>query len=195
MKTLVIDTRKKYKIFYDPLRQGILKTMKKIGRPCTVKDVSDTMEISHSKVHYHMRKLLEIGAVGLDHEEAMGNITAVYYDLDYESVNIMADPDEHITNAQLMDDMLDKLKKDSDENFMSLAQSYHETLRRLDSKEKVFGIHFFNDDIYLDFEERMELQKMVSDYVSSHSKKPDQMKGKTKTRVYMNMYDLEIHDK
>lgn len=194
MKILMIDTRKKHKIFYDPLRQAVMKSMREIGEPVTAKDVSKNLNIAHSKIHYHMQKLLEIEAIKQTHTKMINGIVAKYYVLDYKDVTIMANPSEHLTNEMLMDESLRIIKADMDANFEDLLVAYNELKDRLANEQKCYGVHFYHDDIYLKFEERMELQELIRDYLETHGTKPKNLKGTTKSRVHFQMYDLEINE-
>lgn len=194
MKNLMIDTRKKHKIFYDPLRQAILKCMREMGEPVTAKDVSKNLNIPHSKIYYHMQKLLEIEAIKLDHTKMINGIVAKYYLLDYIDVTIMANPSEHLTNELLMDESLRIIKADMATNFDDLMVAYNELKNRLANEQKCYGVHFYHDDIYLKFEERMELQQLIRDYLETHATKPKDLKQTTKSRVHFQMFDLEVNE-
>lgn len=194
MDILKIDTRKKHKIFYDPLRQSILKGIRILAKPVTAKDLSRHLGIPHSKIYYHMQKLFEIGAIRLYYEKIINGIVAKYYVLDFIDVTIIASEGEYLEMDVLMDETLAIMKKDIDENNTDMIKAYLELKRRHDSNDKMFGIHFYHEDIYLSFKERMELQVLIRDYVEKHIKKPDDLKETTKTRIHFQMYDLEVHE-
>ena len=86
MKTLVIDSIKKHKIFTDPIRQDILSVYRQLGTPQTVKMISDVLNTPHSKIHYHVKKLLEIEALNLVKTDMINGITVKYYALTFDNV-------------------------------------------------------------------------------------------------------------
>lgn len=79
MEIINLDTREKQNAFMNSARQDILRLLQLAGRPMTPKELSDKMGISASSVTFHIKKLVELGVVALDHTEQIRGITARYY--------------------------------------------------------------------------------------------------------------------
>ena len=78
-KTRVITTDEELKIFSDPYRMKIIRTYMSNGVPLTVKQCADYMGEVPAKVHYHVKKLISINVLELDHVEVINGINAKYY--------------------------------------------------------------------------------------------------------------------
>lgn len=83
-----IETDEEIKIFSDPYRMKIINAYIKAGEPLTVKGVADLMGEVPAKVHYHVKKLISIDILRLDHTEVINGITAKYYALTTESFRV-----------------------------------------------------------------------------------------------------------
>ena len=79
MDTIVLSGKRELDIFMNPQRQNLIRCMKVTGVPMTPKQISDQIGISASSVQHHMRQLIELGLVELDHTELIHGITASYY--------------------------------------------------------------------------------------------------------------------
>ena len=79
MKTVYLDTREKQNIYMNPARQDLLRLLRLNGRAMTPKELADRMGISPSSATFHIKKLLSIGLVELEHTETIRGITARYY--------------------------------------------------------------------------------------------------------------------
>lgn len=83
-----IQSDEEIKIFSDPYRMRIINAYIKAGGPLTVKGVADLMGEVPAKVHYHVKKLISIDILKLDHTEVINGITAKYYALTTESFRV-----------------------------------------------------------------------------------------------------------
>lgn len=83
-----IETDEEIKIFSDPYRMRIINAYIKAGKPMTVKGVADLMGEVPAKVHYHVKKLISIDILRLDHTEVINGITAKYYILTTDSFRV-----------------------------------------------------------------------------------------------------------
>ncbi len=79
VKTLSAD--KEIKILSDPYRVRIMNIYNGSSKPLTVKEVAVAMKEEPAKVHYHVKKLLSIDVLELDHMETINGIRAKYYRL------------------------------------------------------------------------------------------------------------------
>lgn len=77
--TVCLKTEQELKIFMDPLRQRLLRTMEILGVPTTPKHLADLMKITPSAAKHHITRLMSIGLVGEDHTEDIHGFHAVFY--------------------------------------------------------------------------------------------------------------------
>jgi uncharacterized membrane protein YcgQ (UPF0703/DUF1980 family) len=87
-KFRVIQTEKELKVFNDPYRMKIIRTFQQSEQPLTVKGCADIMGEVPAKIHYHVKKLLDIDILALDHVEVINGINAKYYKLPKKSFTI-----------------------------------------------------------------------------------------------------------
>lgn len=78
-KVIKLTTEKELKIFMDPVRQRVLRTMEILGKPVTAKGLADEMHITPASAKYHLTQLESIGLVVPDHTRVIHGITAQYY--------------------------------------------------------------------------------------------------------------------
>ena len=83
-----IESDEEIKIFSDPYRMRIINAYIKAGNPMTVKGVADLMGEVPAKVHYHVKKLISIDILALDHTELINGITAKYYRVTTDSFRV-----------------------------------------------------------------------------------------------------------
>lgn len=88
MKIIQLTTEKELRIFTLPLRQRIIKEMRRMGKPVTAKQIADRLEITPSAAQHHMKKLISIGLIEPDHHELINGIKANYMRLSDVTVSI-----------------------------------------------------------------------------------------------------------
>jgi len=76
---ITLKTMKEIKVISHPLRMKILKTYYGFSVPATVKQIADHMGEVAANIHYHVKKLIEIGVLELDHTEVVNGIVAKFY--------------------------------------------------------------------------------------------------------------------
>jgi hypothetical protein len=79
--TRIISTSEEFKIFSDPYRMEIINTYRSKDRALTATECANLMGEIPSKVHYHIKKLLKIDILTLDHVKVINGINARYYKL------------------------------------------------------------------------------------------------------------------
>ena len=75
----IISTTEELEVLSDPFRLSIINAYREHGEPLTVKGCADILGEVPSKVHYHVKKLLKIDVLALDHIEVINGINAKYY--------------------------------------------------------------------------------------------------------------------
>lgn len=76
---ITLKTMKEIKIISHPMRMKILKKYYGFEKPATVKQVADHMGEVPANIHYHVKKLIEIDVLTLDHTEVINGIVAKFY--------------------------------------------------------------------------------------------------------------------
>lgn len=94
-KELKLRTKEEFRTMTDPYRIDIVQVFRKNpNTPMTVKDIAVALGEPHGKVYYHMKKMLNIGALSLVKTEKINGITAKYYKLSFSSLSFDSEDDE-----------------------------------------------------------------------------------------------------
>ena len=94
-KIITLSSEADLRIFMEPLRQRILRTMNILGLPVTAKRLADTLDITPSSAKHHLLKLVSIGLIAQHHTEQIHGITAVFYALVPATVSIGMSKTDH----------------------------------------------------------------------------------------------------
>lgn len=191
---LIIDTQKKYKIFFDPIRQEILSIIKTSPKPLTINEIGIHIGFSNSKTHYHIQKLIELNAIHSEFETITNGIISKHFNISYQDVDIKINEQEHLTKSLVINEQMKYHQTSFTNNLSALSKQYDITADRLMSNQTCFGINYCDEDLYLSFEKRQELKDYLSKFVSENSIKPDDTSEYTKTHVFYTVYDKEIHN-
>ena len=162
MEVVNLDTREKQNAFMNPARQDILRLLQLAGRPMTPKELADKMGISASSVTFHIKKLVELGVVALDHTEQIRGITARYYKALNVSVRLglLAPGGDDAAQEMFLQRTVEQV--------LAGVQG----LKRLAgekglTEEDVMGLGDMHSGVvYLTREEAIELQRRVMDFLS-----------------------------
>ncbi|MCF7926238.1 MAG: hypothetical protein K9L74_01505 [Candidatus Izimaplasma sp.] len=129
----IIETDEEIKVFTDPYRNKIINTFLSEDRPLTVKMVADILGEVPAKVHYHVKKILKINLIELDHIEVINGINAKYYKMLYDNfkLKINQNQDERLINTQLdhvtkmLVSIIDEFKSDVLNRVEDLEDNFH----------------------------------------------------------------------
>jgi DNA-binding transcriptional regulator GbsR (MarR family) len=168
-KVRLIQTEKEIKIFSDPYRLKIIKTYQRNKKPMTVKNVADDMGEVPANVHYHVKKLLSINILELDHIEVVNGINAKYYKLvndefhiDFSNVNNSVEYEKSISHVEsIMEKILDEFKQ----NFSQLAKEKKDK----NTKDETLNGMFLSPSIYLSAEESKAFKKDLNELIERYS--------------------------
>lgn len=118
-KVKVLKTIKEIRVFNDPYRKEILKTLSLLSRPATAKEVAVEMNESPSKVNYHMGILLKYGFIDLHHTKSINGITAKYYNLAMDVVKVQMDnPKNKDTALSAVQEMISSTFDNERDNYI-----------------------------------------------------------------------------
>ncbi len=125
--SITITNEADIKLLSDPYRIRILDTFKSFGRPATVKQVADRLGDTAAKVTFHVRKLIGLGLLTLDHTEMINGIVAKFYVLAYETIHVEPkDASSTVEFRPMLDTLLRMLQQDL--NNLSAPQAHHSLL-------------------------------------------------------------------
>lgn len=187
MKELIIDSIKKHKIYVDPIRQEIINAYRQSENPLSVKMISDIINLPHSKVHYHTKKLLEIDALCLVKTDKINGIIQKYYALNFDVVNFVSSDDNNYKGEVFTSELTQAFKEKYDSHWKDISEAASK-LNGLDN-EKTYGIQLINDIVYLTEEERSEIIKLLMAYVEKHKYQKDNVDYATKTKLFCTIHD------
>lgn len=164
MKTIDITTRKQLDIYMNPQRQRLLKCLELNIAPMTPKQISDMLNISPSSVTFHLKKLVELGVVELDHTELIHGILAKFYKKVPVTINLGAGiegdlkAEKEVLADYFINDIWNGFKK------------YMNGLR-LDEDSDIDSIpgDSKNGVLYLTDEEAKKLKTVINQFMANHS--------------------------
>lgn len=79
MDRVTLISKKELDIYMNATRQKLLRQLSIANAPMTPKMMADKLQISASGVQHHIKKLMLLGLVELDHTELINGITASFY--------------------------------------------------------------------------------------------------------------------
>lgn len=125
--SIIITEEADIKILSDPYRIRILDTFKSFGRPATVKQVADRLGDTAAKVTFHVKKLIGLGLLTLDHTEMINGIMAKFYELTYDTIHVEPkDASRTVEFRPMLDTLLRMLQQDL--RNLSGSQAQHSLL-------------------------------------------------------------------
>lgn len=163
---ITLSTEKELKIFMDPLRQRMIRTMGEIGEPVTSKKLADTMHISPSSAKHHLLQLQSIGVVKEDHAELIHGIKAVFYDVTHLTVSLKTDCRDFDNDKKVICDNL----------VQSIYSGFSRNVFETESLKPV-GVTdgvLFHGVAHLSKEDALELNRKIADFLNAHDKKTEE---------------------
>lgn len=194
IKRLQLKTKEDVKIMTDPYRVDIIQVFRKNNNtPLTVKEIADALDEPHGKVYYHVKKLEKIGAIKLEYTKNINGITAKYYILDFEEIDIKykskdGTSDEIELNHTLS--MISKYYDDSKNAFIEYVKKTkeYESADKLKPGEKTSTLTstnmYFTKDSYEQFSR--ELRELIDKY-GDEKKELDEFKKTMFISVYSEL--------
>lgn len=88
MKKIQLTTKEELNIYMNPTRQKLLHVLSLSDTPMTPKMLADKLSISPSSIQHHIKKLMTLDLIELDHQELINGIRASYYRVTNFSVQI-----------------------------------------------------------------------------------------------------------
>lgn len=161
-KVIKLETKEQLNIYVNVTRQRLLRALSIAGEPLTAKDLSGQLGISPSSVQHHIRKLLQLGVVAVDHIAMVNGIRATYYVPVQATVQIFSsDGHADVQRAVTMSLVNNVLT-----GFMSCAE------RRIENGVSYERMRDYGDVMtgfmHLSEDDRKELFSMIDGYLRDH---------------------------
>lgn len=167
MKKITLSTREELNIYMSPMRQQLLRALNLTNAPMTPKMLADKLQISASGVQHHIKKLMLLGLLELDHVERINGITASYYKHALVTVQIGLSLDDGLTAQR------EVLVQDS------IAQIYDGFNKQMKKRVSLQGDADINSlakwgdiltgVIHLEQKESEELMRFVATFLEQHA--------------------------
>ena len=171
-----IETDEEIKIFSDPYRMKIINAYIKAGQPMTVKGVADMMGEVPAKVHYHVKKLISIDILRLDHTEVINGITAKYYALTTDSFRVAY---QNTSDQKALFDSTTNMILSVVDEFKGDIVNNAEFIKSHKAEEKAPKNAFFTkESISLNEQDYVDFEREVRELYKKYRNKPD---GEKKT--------------
>lgn len=164
-KIIKLSSEEDLKIFMSPQRQKLIRNMQKSGKAVTPKAVSDMLGVSSSSAQFHIKKLVKLGIVELDHTESINGITAKFYKLVDADVHIGSTTEEGFTGERIA--IMQNLMKDTFDGLID----FHN--KKLPDEAMAQNGDFLNGVLHLTKDDSQKFLKMIREFVSTHEQKAE----------------------
>jgi predicted transcriptional regulator len=174
MERVKLTTKKELEIYMNPVRQQLLRELELSKVPMTPKMLADKLNISASGTQHHIKKLLLLGVIELDHTELINGITASFYKPTYVVVQIgmeLNDNSIYLREALMQEKIFQIFK-----GFVAKKERLlkNDTWKDMDADTELTKLQKWGDTLtgvlHLTDEESAELMKIIMEYIQSHSK-------------------------
>lgn len=163
MNKISLTTKQELDIYMNPTRQQLLRQLSLSDTSMTPKMLADKLKISASGVQHHLKKLISLGLVELDHTEVINGITASFYKLTHVQVQIGLEKDDELNQQR------EVLMQNSIFNILSgFQQRLHKVKESSEPVSNSMG-DVMTGVVYLTPEESAKLMKMIEDFIQQHS--------------------------
>lgn len=162
-KIIRLVTREELNIYMSPVRQELLRALRLGDGPMTPKALADKIKVSPSSVQHHLKKLLSLGVVEVDHQELINGITATYYRETLATVQVGLGRGDALQEEReaIATDMVGRVLQ----GFFKLTRSAPPGMSVEELEQ--YGI-LANGVLSLSPNEREELMKLVNQYLLHH---------------------------
>lgn len=167
---ITLKTMNEIKIISNPIRMRVLRNYYAIGKPATVKQMAVYMGEVPANIHYHVKKLLEINVLELDHTENVNGITAKFYKPSAKSIKI-DDENNTISDGYINEKeiIVSNIFDDGKKEFIKSLKAHHND----DEKGTLFA-----SSIELTEAEYQEVVAYITDLVENKGVTEDDTKKK-----------------
>lgn len=178
-----LETESEIRVALDHYRMKIMMVYNHEGKPLTVKQIADIMGDAHSKVHYHVKRLIGINLLELDHTKNINGIIAKYYRPRYSSVRM---PAANAINKKKVNELAYKNNSNYG-RFAYLSNSFREDIQKyIDNVQesidsKALELSMSKQTLYMTEKEAEDLIDGVFNLIGKYVKKEDTKINKNKS--------------
>lgn len=167
MRKIALTTKEQLDIYMSPTRQKLLRLLSLEGSPMTPKQLADKLEISASGVQHHIKKLIQLGVVELDHTETINGINASFYKPARVTVSIgLSESDE-------LSEQKEVLVQNSIAQIYDGFRSHMKKMMDLTGEKDINKLQSLGDIlsgvVYLSEEQSAELIRLITGFIEQHS--------------------------
>ena len=167
MKKIALTTKEELNIYMSPVRQQLLRQLSIATDSMTPKMLADKLQISPSSVKHHIKKLMLLGLIELDHTEMINGIKARFYKLAQVTVQICLSQSDDLEEQRevLVQDLIaqvyDGFRKQMSKRICQQGE------KNLDALQKWGDI--MTGVVHLSSQQSQELLKLVTEYIEQHA--------------------------
>lgn len=168
MEKIILSTKKELEIYMNPVRQQLIRILEKSRLPMTPKMLADQMDISPSSVQHHIKKLMSLDLLELDHTELIHGITARYYKSAYASVQIgLQHNDDTASQREVF--LQEKVAQTYD-GFITQKRKVIDRFKGSDQELKEQWGDVMTGVLHLTADDARELFHLISGFIETHGK-------------------------
>jgi len=186
-KKKVLTTLEEVKAISDPFKYRILTSFYKLKVPATVKQIADNINEVPAKVHYHVKKMEQVGILKLSYTKEINGIIAKYYELTAENYEIKCEKELAEPNKKLMlaesQRMIAEFYENSKNTFLDQLSYSSEV------NAKTNG-HFTIQDLYLTDEEADDFYQYISDFIYKYSQEDRNTDDRSKYHCFTSLFKI-----
>lgn len=167
MERVTLISKKELDIYMNPMRQKLLRQLSIANIPMTPKMLADKLQISASGVQHHIKKLMLLGLIELDHTEIINGITASFYKPAQVTVQI------GLTQSDALAEQREVLIQDS------IAQVYDGFQKQMKKRIDLQGDNdpdnlqkwgdILSGVVHLNEQQSNNLMKLITEFIEQHS--------------------------
>ena len=161
-KELIITTDEEVKMIFDPLRKKIILVYLKEKKSFTAKQVATKINVAPAKVNYHIKKLVDYGALVLDKTESINGIIAKYYKSAYETIMFKGGElsnEVYLSQSSLLEEIYDRVSTEFREDLRThlnmVANSEGSVQRQIASQRHIMYMTKEEQEEFIDKVEAM----------------------------------------
>ena len=164
---IVLKTDKELKILMSPMRQKIIRLMRREGKPVTAKHIADKLNVSPSSAQHHLKQLQQVGIIEFDHNEIINGITARYLKLSDKTISIGQDINDDLSSER--DILARNILNNTYSQYQKLVTSKRKEL--IDEYKKGNKMaDQLSGVVHLTTEEANELYDIIDNFIKKHTK-------------------------
>ncbi len=167
MNPVRLTSKEDLNIYMNPIRQQLLRELTLSKLPMTPKMLANKLSISPSSVQHHIKKLMSLGVIELDHQELINGITASYYKATNVSVQIGLEQTDDTTLQKHV--FMQNSFANVYEGFRSLMSKRAENMVDIEPQQLAQWGDIMTGVVHMKKQDSNELLKLISNYIKEHA--------------------------